>query len=468
MVCDSCGAEFADGDETCPACGAPAAARAIPAAAASMLPPPTIAGRATDATEIVISAPDPIEFDEELFESTPTPPPPPPVDGEPAAISFDAPAAATMTATGVVTPADPTIATTTSTMGGPATADPTTVQPLSADPLAPDPLAPGPLAPNVVPTVFDGDADISEHRPERDSFRIRLTFILAVFGGIAAALVPAADIIDIRTTRPVDGIAIGASGLDDIASNLAVASYVGVGAMVLGGLLACWGFRWATGLAGGAGLALVGWAALVLGLIEARIETAEAVTRTSAVGFTLEVTRDLGYWLVVAVAAIGVLVFIASLRHARTGGRPGFNPWIAAVGAVSALVLAAGPLIPVNGTSFSDNFRIAADADALPWAFFAGRLGQVALIGAFGAIGFLLVRWYGVGLAAGSVSVATWMWFSSLAELGETPIGIAWRNPGATDTTPHAVTTVGMVLMLVTLLIAAIAASVQHRRVYHR
>jgi hypothetical protein len=463
MVCDSCGAEFADGDESCPACGAPATASANPAAAAGTFPPPTIAARATDATEIVISAPEPIEFDEELFESTPTPPPPP-ADGEPATISFDAPATATMAAPGVATPADPTLATTTTTTaGGPATADPTTVQTLAASP-----LPPGPLAPNVVPTVFDGDGDISEHPPERDSFRIRLAFILAVFGGIAAALVPAADIIDVRTTRPVDGIAIGASGLDDIASNLAVASYVGVGAMLLGGLVACWGFRWASGLAGGAGLALVGWAALVLGLVEARIETAEEVTRTSAVGFTLEVTRDLGYWLVVAVAGIGVLVFIASLRLSRTGRRPGLNPWIAAVGAVSALVLAAGPLIPVNGASFSDNFRIAADGDALPWAFFAGRLGQLALIGVLGAIGFLLVRWYGVGLAAGSVSVATWMWFSSLAELGDTPIGIAWRNPGATDTTPHAVTTVGMVLTLVILLIAAIAASVQHRRVYHR
>lgn len=444
MVCDSCGAELADHDDRCPACGAPVTAAA--------LPPPTMAGRAVDATEIVISAPEPIEFDEELFEPTPMPPPPP-ADGQPAATPAATEAAeAVETADAVETTPAATAATgTTVTTAATATLDRTAVQPTATE-----------------STVFDGHADVAEHPPERDPFKVRLVFILAVFGGIAAALVPAADIIDIRTTRPVDGIPIGVVRLEDIASNLAVASFVGVGAMVFGGLIACWGFRWAGGMAGGAGLALVGWSGLVIGLIEARIEVAEEVTRTSAVGFTLEVTRDLGYWLIVTVAAIGLLVFIASLRLSRTAGRPGFNPWIAAVGAVAALVLAAGPLLPVNGASFSDNFRSATAGEALPIAFFAGRLGQVALIGAMGAIGFLLVRWFGLGLAAGSVSVAAWMWFSSLAELGDSPIGIAGRNPGATDTTPHAVTTVGMVLTLSMLLAAAIAASVQHRRVYHR
>ena len=434
MVCDSCGAEFADHDDRCPACDAPVAASAFP--------PPTMAARAPDSTEIVISAPEPIEFDEDLFEPTPMPPPPP-ADGRPAATPAPGPATAATTATGATATA--TTATVTTTL------DRTMVQPTAAG-----------------VAVFDGHADVAEHPPERDPFKVRLVFILAFFGGIAAALVPAANIIDIRTTRPVDGIPIGVVRLDDIASNLAVASFVGVGAMVLGGLIACWGLRWAGGMAGGAGLALVGWSGLVIGLIEARIEAAEEVTRTSPLGFTLEVTRDLGYWLIVTVAAIGLLVFIASLRLSRTAGRPGFNPWIAAVGAVSALVLAVGPLLPVNGASFNDNFRSGSAGEALPIAFFAGRIGQVALIGAMGAIGFLLVRWFGLGLAAGSVSVATWMWFSSLAELGESPIGIAGRNPGAVDTTPHAVTTVGVVLTLSMLLAAAIAASVQHRRVYHR
>jgi hypothetical protein len=218
-------------------------------------------------------------------------------------------------------------------------------------------------------------------------------------------------------------------------------------------------------------LALIGWAALVIGLVEARIEIAEEITRTfppDRPQFELTITRDLGYGLVIGVAALGLLVFLASLRLSRAGGRPGLNPWIAAVGAVSALVLAVGPLIPVNGASFSDNFRTTLGAADLPAAYVWGRIAQITIIGVIGAIGFLLVRTYGLGLTAGTISVAAWMWYSSLGEIGDDPLDIADRNVGALDTKPHAVTTVGMVLSLAMLLIAAIAAFVQHRRYARR
>ena len=70
----------------------------------------------------------------------------------------------------------------------------------------------------------------------------------------------------------------------------------------------------------------------------------------------------------------------------------------------------------------------------------------------------LIVRTYGLGLAVGGVSIATWLWVSSLIELGSRPIGIADRNPGADDTVPHAVTSVGMVSTLALLAIAAVLA----------
>ena len=60
----------------------------------------------------------------------------------------------------------------------------------------------------------------------------------------------------------------------------------------------------------------------------------------------------------------------------------------------------------------------------------------------------LIVRSYGLGLAAGGVSVPLWLWIASLAEIGSKPVGIADRNPGADNTVPHAVTTVGMVATL--------------------
>jgi hypothetical protein len=233
---------------------------------------------------------------------------------------------------------------------------------------------------------------------------------------------------------------------------------------VFGGLLACFGFRWAAGLAGGAGLALVGWAGLVLGLAEIPIERATDITRnpTTPDPFTLTVTRDVGWWLVAGAAALGLLVFLASLRMAGTGRRRSLNPWIAAVGALSTLVLAVGPLIPTGNATFADNFDWS--RSTLPVAIFAGRLVQVGLIAFAGVVGFLLVRAYGLGLAAGGVSVALWLWISALGEIGADPRGIADRNPGATDTIPHGVTTIGALMTITMIVIAAVVATVQRQR----
>jgi hypothetical protein len=454
MVCDSCGADLTGQHERCPSCGAP-----IGLAAPAPLPPPTAppptapvqaAGRSAGGeSELVIATSDPTSFGRELFG------PPAAATGSPtgstSAVDQLAPPSPGVTAA-VETAAPATDATLTSTPMSGSTATATSTM-------------------AALPTVFDGDGDVDELPHAREGFKLRVMFVLAVFGAVAVALVPAANMIDIRTSRPVDGIEPGYVELQQFGTNLTVASYVAVVAMVLGALIACWSVRWAAGLAGGAGLALIGWAALVIGLVEARLEIAEEITRTfppDRPQFELTITRDLGYGLVIGVAALGLLVFLASLRLSRAGGRPGLNPWIAAVGAVSALVLAVGPLIPVNGASFSDNFRTTLGAADLPAAYVWGRIAQITIIGVIGAIGFLLVRTYGLGLTAGTISVAAWMWYSSLGEIGDDPLDIADRNVGALDTKPHAVTTVGMVLSLAMLLIAAIAAFVQHRRYARR
>ncbi len=342
----------------------------------------------------------------------------------------------------------------------PVTADATTVLP-----------ATGPSTTDEFPAVFDGSGDVHHFPPAREPFKLRLTFVLAFFGAVATLMSSAADVTDIRTSTPVDGINIGITRLSDIGVNLPIAGYVGGVVMALGGLLACYGFRWGAGIAGGGGLAVAGWAALTIGLAEVPIAVAESITRTTTTQqFTLTVTRDLGFWLIISAGAIGVLVFAASLRLVGTGGHRSLNPWVAAVGAVSALILAAGPLIPEGGASFEDNFRSPSALIDLPTAYFGGRLAQVALIGLAGVVGFLLVRAYGLGLVAGGISVAVWMWLSALLGIGENlrtgdePLGISAGNFGAGDTIPHGVTTVGMVLTLLMLLIAAVLATVQYRR----
>jgi hypothetical protein len=315
------------------------------------------------------------------------------------------------------------------------------------------------------PAVFDGSADMHEYPRTRDPFKLKLVFVLAIFGAIAVLMAAVADIIDIFTSAPVDGIDTGIESLDTLGTNLAVAGFFGATVMALGGLLACFGFRWGAGLAGGAGLALTGWAAMIAGLAELRIASAESITRqTTDIAFTLKVTRDLGFWLTVAVGVIGVLVFIASLRSFGTGGRPALNPWIGALGAVAGVVLVAGPLLPEGNATFANNFKSATTTLDLPAAYFAGRLVQLALIGFAIVFGLLVVRAYGLGLAAGGVSVAFWMWLSSLLDMGTFPLGIASGNFGAVDSTPHAVTSVGMALTIFMLVVAAVLAAVGSSR----
>ena len=316
-----------------------------------------------------------------------------------------------------------------------------------------------------MPALFDGHDDLAEYAPAREPFKLKLIFLLAFFGAIAMLMSVVADVTDIRTTRPTAGIITGVSTLEDLGTNLAVAGFIGAAAMVIGGLLACFGFRWGDGLAGGAGLGLFGWAAMAIGLAEFPIAVAESITRTSSEPFTLTVTRDLGWWLIGSVGIVGVLVFLASLRSLTGGTNIALNPWVAAVGAVTMVVLAAGPLVPVGQASFADNFSSPTVNIDLPTAYFAGRLAQVGLIAVAGVIGFLTVRPYGLGLAAGGISTAVWLWASSLGEFGSRPVGIADRNPGALNTIPHGVTTVGMALSILLLIIAVVIATVQRQRV---
>jgi hypothetical protein len=316
-----------------------------------------------------------------------------------------------------------------------------------------------------MPALFDGHDDLAEYAPARQPFKLKLIFLLAFFGAIAMLMSVVADVTDIRTTRPAAGIITGVSTLEDLGTNLAVAGFIGAAAMVIGGLLACFGFRWGDGLAGGAGLGLFGWAAMAIGLAEFPIAVAESITRTSSESFTLTVTRDLGWWLIGSVGIVGVLVFLASLRSLSGGTHIALNPWVAAVGAVTMVVLAAGPLVPVGQASFADNFSSPTANIDLPTAYFAGRLAQVGLIAVAGVIGFLIVRPYGLGLAAGGISTAVWLWASSLGELGSRPVGIADRNPGALNTIPHGVTTVGMALSILLLIIAIVIATIQRQRV---
>ena len=245
----------------------------------------------------------------------------------------------------------------------------------------------------------------------------------------------------------------------DLGSNLQFAGLIGVGALLVGAVVAGFGIRWGAGLAGGAGLALAGWAALVIGLVEQPLQAATiAVEAPTTESFTITITRDLGYWLLLATIVIGGAVFVVSLAYAGNDGRSGLNPWIAALGAVSALIAAGGPLVPEGAATFRNNWSSAGGTFDQPTAYLAGRLAQVALLALAGVIGFLQVRRWGLGVAIGGMLPVVWLAVTALLELGDSPVGPAFANPGDADGDLHAVTVVGMTALVGLAIVAVIAA----------
>lgn len=298
-------------------------------------------------------------------------------------------------------------------------------------------------------------------------------FGLATAGLLLASLFTTALAVesDIRLTS-VEGappaFRTGTWIVDDLADNLSVAGLFAALAIVVGAVSSVFRWRWGSGLAGGAGLATAGLAVLAVGLAQAPIDAAHdfAAIPNEQV-FVLTITRDVGYWLLVAAAAIGVLTFFASLNDATGDPRPGLNPWIAALGGLATVVAVGGPLIPENLAHFTDNWYIA-DGPGEPSAMLlAGRLIQLGLLAVSGLVGFLSVRRWGLGVALGGALPSLWLALSTLTGITDIPVGPGWRNPGADTAELHGVTIIGFSAVLAMWVLAAIAAydqSVRERR----
>jgi hypothetical protein len=312
--------------------------------------------------------------------------------------------------------------------------------------------------------------DVDEHGRIRRRFRVGPLLVLALLAAVGAAVAAVATIVSIDTDAVAPTFATGDWTLADLGSNLSAALLVAAAGLTVGAIAHALNQRWGAGLAGGAGLALAGMAGLIVGLAEQPIQIAQGATNPAgAPPFTVEVTRDIGYVVLLVAAALGVVVFIVSLARAGRDPNGGLNPWIAALGAIAAIVAAAGPLVPEGAATMSSNWTSGEwyFGDELidqPTAFFAGRLLQLALLAASGVLGFLLVRRYGIGLVVGAVSAVTWLSVTTLLEVGDAPVGPAYANPGSTDVDLHSVTIVGMVALVGLTVVALIAAIDQSLR----
>jgi hypothetical protein len=318
-------------------------------------------------------------------------------------------------------------------------------------------------------------ADVpTRSRPVADRGRVRLTptAALGMIGGLVLLVAMFATVVevvaDIPLTVPADapiGFRLGTWIADDFGTNLPIAGLVAALTMSLGGVAAAFGHRWGAGLVGGGGLAAAGLSALTLGFAHIPIEAAQDFAAVpSETAFTLTITKALGYWLLVTAGAVGIVAFFASTNDALGERFGGLNPWTAALGALAVSVAAAGPLLPESPAVLSDNWFVIDRPGEAPAMLVAMRLVQLGLLAVGGIVGFLSVRRWGLGVAAGAALPSLWLGTSTLIGLGGSPIGPGFRNPGTTDVTLHGVTVIGLASTVAMFVLAVIAAYDQAAR----
>lgn len=303
------------------------------------------------------------------------------------------------------------------------------------------------------------------HRPRR-GFRFSIVTVLGVAGAVLALAAMFTTIVSISSSVALlpdenmpNGFVVGDLIFGDLASNLPIAGLIAACCMAAGGVAAGFGWRWGAGLAAGGGLSFAGLATLAIGVAQIPLDAARQYARMpTEQAFTLSLTRDAGYWLLIVAAAFGIVLFFASLADAAADRRRDLNPWIAAVGALCSVGTVAGPLIPVQQAILSDNWYLIDGPGEAPAMLVVTRLIQLGLLGLCGVLGFLLVRRYGLGLAIGGSLPGIWLGVSLFGELGDTPIGPGWRNPGASRMELHGVTVIGLAGLVSLLLIAGVAA----------
>lgn len=299
-----------------------------------------------------------------------------------------------------------------------------------------------------------GTDDEWDEVPASGGFKLRLMLLPALLTVVAMVLAITQTLIDVTAGSAT---VAGTWKINDFGTNLTIGVLICAGAALLGALLACFGQRWAAGLAGGAGLSLAGIVVIPLALIDVLSDTVEG-------SGTLE--RSLGYWALVATGGLGVLTFLLSLTRSGDDGRAGLDPWVAALGALATVAAVAGPFIPMNGARLDENW------DTLPTLFLVARFAHLGLLLLTGVIGFLLVRRYGLGLAIGGALGVGWLLVSSQFDLTDRPPlgsgGIAQAspaplppgifNPGDLEGRPHIVTIAGMALIGFFALVATVMA----------
>jgi hypothetical protein len=258
---------------------------------------------------------------------------------------------------------------------------------------------------------------------------------------------------------------------NDLSTNALVGAIIAAVVLVVGGALAMSGRRVGHGLAGGAGLGLAGFLAWLAGDAVSVLDSVRQGLAESGMAYRLSTTMDVGLWLLVAAAGLGGVVFVVGLFGSGPDGSPGVHPAAGALGMLGTLAVVIGPMLPTNGATFADNFSSDASMGPARWwkGFLVLTLGTehgpvppvttwmrilalvLLLIGGF--LGFIAGSRWGLALVGGSFAVAAWQWCSGMLEVGDRSFGIAGGNPGDVGITPHVVTTVGVAMVVIAVVL---------------
>jgi len=297
----------------------------------------------------------------------------------------------------------------------------------------------------------------------------RSVVVLLVVGVVASGLALAGALIDfasIAVTGP--DLPSVTWRLDDMASNLVIATSIAAGLLAVGAATGVMlrrrrsggGARLAIGVAGGAGLALAGLAVHTIGqTIDAFDEVKTLLVQTGQ-SYTLRTTTEVGFWLFAAAGALGVAVFVlacVALRQSPVVGSARAMLAASIVGSLATLAAAVGPTIPLHSASYLDQFY----NDGTPPLTSILRAIGLLLVVIGGVTGFAVRRPWGLAMALGTASAAIWQTVSTLLEVGNRPAGFAGGNPTTVPVRvpqPHLVTGLGFGVMVLAVLVGYTAA----------
>lgn len=276
----------------------------------------------------------------------------------------------------------------------------------------------------------------------------RVTPLVAT-ASLAAVLAVAAAFVDVAGIEVSDLAGAPATKqvfkLNDFSTNLLIGSILVGLLLVVGASMGATGRRVGTGLAGGAGLALAGMMSMVVGQVTQLFDSTEFGLLSTGSSFTLTTTRDIGFWLAIISALLGGVAFVLSFESAGHDGHPPIHAAIGALGLLGTAMAVIGPVIPLNGVPFGDQFS----NDFVPPATLLLRQLVLILIAVGGVVGFTRNRRWGLGMALGAISVGAWQMITAATESGDIPLSYAGGNPGAIDFAPHAVTIIGVIAMVI-------------------